>query len=137
MRHMKPRPHTTPVCPCRVMAKIAIAAWIAAGAGAAQSAETVTLEQLLQRAGAYVLGFATHFSNVVTEEQYIQAWTDPRNSLRSSRTAGLTTGGTQPSIHRRELKSDFLLVKLADADEWLPFRDVFEVDKRAVRDRED
>ena len=35
----------------------------------------------------------------------------------------------------RELKADFLLVKIGPAD-WLPFRDVFEVDGSAVRDRE-
>src|SRR6185503_9035702 len=36
---------------------------------------------------------------------------------------------------RRELKSDFLLVKIGPTD-LLPFRDVFEVDGSAVRDRE-
>jgi hypothetical protein len=113
-----------------------VVAFSAAGASA-QSADAVTLEQLLERAGAYVLDFEARFSSVVTEEHYVQESTDARNNLPSSRTAPLTTGGTQPNIRRRELKSDFLLVKLPTFDEWLPFRDVFEVDKRSVRDRED
>jgi hypothetical protein len=113
-----------------------VAAFTAAAAGA-QTADVVTLNQLLQRAGVYVLDFEARFSSVVTEEHYIQESTDARNNLPSSRTAPLTTGGTQPNIRRRELKSDFLLVKLPTFDQWLPFRDVFEVDKRSVRDRED
>ena len=103
----------------------------------AQTTDVVTLEQLLDRAGTYVIGFELRFSNVVTEEQYVQESTDARNNLPASRTAGMIAGGTQPNIRRRELKSDFLLVKLSEADEWLPFRDVFEVDKHLVRDRED
>jgi formylglycine-generating enzyme required for sulfatase activity len=41
-----------------------------------------------------------------------------------------------PASRHRELKSDFLLVKVGPAD-WLPFRDVFEVDGQAIRDRQD
>jgi hypothetical protein len=37
---------------------------------------------------------------------------------------------------RRELVSDFLLVRPSDHDRWLPFRDVFEVDRQRVRDRD-
>jgi hypothetical protein len=114
-----------------------IAVRMTAAARAAQSADVATLERLLERAGAYVLDFETRFSNVVTEERYIQESTDARNNLPSSRTAPLTTGGAQPDIRRRVLVSDFLLVKLPETDGWLPFRDVFEVDKRRVRDRED
>jgi len=36
---------------------------------------------------------------------------------------------------QRELKSDFLFVKVPSSDAWLPFRDVFAVDGRPVRDR--
>ena len=114
-----------------------IAFEISAAVRAAQNADVVTIEQLLERAGAYVVDFEARFSNVVTEERYVQESTDARNNLPASRTAGMITGGTQPNIRRRELKSDFLLVKLSETDERLPFRDVFEVDKRRVRDRED
>jgi hypothetical protein len=36
----------------------------------------------------------------------------------------------------RELKSDLLLVKLGDENFWMQFRDVFEVDRKPVRDRD-
>ena len=45
-------------------------------------------------------------------------------------------GGTRGG-QRRELKSDFLLVLPPDSAVWVPFRDVFEVDGRAVRDRQE
>jgi hypothetical protein len=40
------------------------------------------------------------------------------------------------SARHRELRSDFLLVSLQGSFEWVPFRDVFEVDALPVRDRE-
>ena len=33
------------------------------------------------------------------------------------------------------MRSDLLLVRVPGRDGWLPFRDVYEVDGRAVRDR--
>mgnify|MGYP003694380831 CR=1 FL=1 len=41
----------------------------------------------------------------------------------------------RPASRHRELKSDFLLVKVGPL-EWLPFRDVYEVDGTPIRDRE-
>jgi hypothetical protein len=38
-------------------------------------------------------------------------------------------------VRHRELKSDLLLVRPVGADRWVQFRDVFEVDGRPVRDR--
>jgi sulfatase modifying factor 1 len=119
-----------------------VAARIAAAAGAAQSADAVTLEQLLERAGAYVLGFETRFSNVVTEERYVQESTEaarPGMIIQSTGGRGVPMAPQPiaPNVQRRELVSDFLLVKLSETDMWLPFRDVFEVDKQQVRDRED
>ena len=37
----------------------------------------------------------------------------------------------------RELRSDLLLVKPASEDRWLQFRDVFEVDGKPIRDRDE
>jgi hypothetical protein len=74
------------------------------------------------RAGRYVNTFITRFSNVVAEETYLQE---------------STTGSTSRGGLRRELKSDFLLVLPPDSGLWIPFRDVFEVDGRPVRDREE
>lgn len=117
-----------------------ISASISTTAGEAQRAAVLTLEQLLERAGAYVVDFENRFSNVVTEERYVQESTDaagPRVSTPSSQVRDMTTGNAALRVRRRELVSDFLLVKLSDTNEWLPFRDVFEVDKRRIRDRED
>jgi hypothetical protein len=95
-------------------------------AALAIAAQTVpsTLDALLQRAGAYVVEFETRFSNVVAEEHYFQR---APSSTRSST--------SMPALVRREMRSDFLFVKVPGNDGWLPFRDVFEVDGRPVRDR--
>ena len=75
--------------------------------------------ELVGRAGRYVSTFIDTFSNVVAEETYEQEST-------------WTRGG-----QRRELKSDFLLILPPDSTVWIPFRDVFEVDGRPVRDRQE
>jgi hypothetical protein len=72
-------------------------------------------EALLSRATAYADDFFNRFSNVVVEETYVQ----------------------EREWRRRTLKSDFLLVRLQSSDELFAFRDVFEVDGRPVRDRQD
>jgi hypothetical protein len=92
---------------------------------AAQPPQAVTVDALLQRAGEYITRFEKLFAGIVAEEQYTQT-IPPKNQIN---------GGSWPA--RRELKSDFLLVKVPSEETWLPFRDVFEVDGRAVRDRED
>jgi len=95
-------------------------------------AQEPTREQILQRAGLYVGRFIGQFSNVVAEEVYVQ------DSLG---TLPIITGGRgslasiPPASRHREVKSDFLLVKIGPS-EWLPFRDVYEVDGQKVRDRE-
>ena len=71
----------------------------------------------LQAAARYLDEWETHLGGVVLEESYLQS----------------TSGGTRGS---RRLRSDLALI--ADRDiGWVEFRDVFEVDRRAVRDRED
>jgi hypothetical protein len=90
----------------------------------AQTSEP-SLDSVLTHAGAYVIEFQRRLSGIVSEETYVQ---DVR----------LSTGlGRMPSLApvHRELKSDLLLVKPSGADRWLQFRDVFEVDGRPVRDR--
>ena len=81
------------------------------------AAQTNRGDQLVAQATAYVVDFLSRFSNVVAEERYIQETTSPRR--------------------RRELKSDFLLVKPPGSEEWIQFRDVFEVDDAPVRDRDE
>lgn len=82
-------------------------------------------DRLLLHAGLYVLDFTARFSSVVAEEDYWQI-VQPD-----------TSSGRNIPMQRRRLKSDFLLVKVPSDESWLPFRDVFEVDGRPVRDRQD
>jgi sulfatase modifying factor 1 len=92
-----------------------------------------TLDVLIARGGRYVAQFIDRFSNVVAEERYVQ---DTLGNLPSVALGG--RGGLQqmaPASRHRELKSDFLLVKVGPSD-FLPFRDVFEVDGTPIRDRE-
>ena len=97
--------------------------------GRAQQAFTV--EQLLDRATIYVENLVARFSRVVAEEQYVQEYL--LASVEGSRGSFL---GSPRVAERRTLKSDLLLVKPAGLDQWFTFRDVFEVDARQVRDRE-
>lgn len=88
-------------------------------------AQAVTLESILAHAAWYTVDFVDRFANVVAEETY---WQESTNSR-------ITASGAALSARRRQLKSDFLLVKPEESTDWQPFRDVFEVDGRAVRDR--
>lgn len=92
-------------------------------------ADRISAELLLGRAGWYVQEFIEKFSNVVSEETYLQDSSVPMQS------AALL--GRPGSVARnRILKSDFLLVSVSSAHDWIPFRDVFEVDAQPIRDRE-
>ena len=86
----------------------------------ASAAERATREAELQLVMArlleYVNGYQRQYSALVAEEEY---WQQDRND-------------------RRTLRSDLLLTKPANEQEdWVLFRDVFEVDGDLVRDRED
>jgi hypothetical protein len=76
------------------------------------------LEQLLQKAGRYVVEYESAFSHLVAEETYEQ------------QTRELEGGA------RRHLRSDIVFVTLEWPFPWGAFRDVFEVDGAKVRDRE-
>jgi len=107
---------------------LAAAAWGLAvlASTAAPAAQEPALEAVLARAGAYVVEFQRQLSGVVAEEAYVQNVRTP---------SGTTVRNNQMLPTHRELKSDLLLVKPPGVDRWLQFRDVFEVDGRAVRDR--
>jgi formylglycine-generating enzyme required for sulfatase activity len=93
-------------------------------------AQAPTLDTLLSKGGLYVSQFIERFSNVVAEERYVQDTMGNQPMM-----AGRGLNMLPPASRHRELKSDFLLVKIGES-EWLPFRDVFEVDGTAIRDRE-
>ncbi len=92
------------------------------------SAQEPSLDVVLMRAGAYVVEFQRKLSGVVAEEHYEQTVLNRFSSF----------GRVNPSLpSHRELKSDLLLVKPAGGDRWMEFRDVFEVDGKPVRDRDE
>lgn len=80
-------------------------------------AQSPDIDVLMQRVGSYVHGFIDQFTNVVAEERY------------------------EPDRVRRgngRLRSDFLLVRKPGTDrQFLTFRDVVDVNGRAVRNREE
>ena len=86
------------------------------------------LEAVLIRAGAYVLQLQQQLAGIVAEEDYVQ-------DVKVASGFPSTTRSGLPMVKHRELKSDLLLVRPVNADRWVQFRDVFEVDGRPVRDR--
>ncbi len=83
------------------------------------------LSDILQRAGAYVEDFQRQLSGIVAEETYVQEVVPP---------LGMNAGAGR--LQRRRLRSDLLLVRPEGAVTWVQFRDVFEVEGKPVRDRE-
>lgn len=77
------------------------------------------LTAVLIRAGDYVVRFEHDLATIVAEEQYTQ-----------------DVHGAAAAEHR-ELRSDLLFVRPAGANRYVQFRDVFEVDGRPVRDRDE
>jgi hypothetical protein len=89
-----------------------------------------SLDLVLSRAAAYVQQYEKEFAGVVAEERYEQSSKqggrfDQFGSIRHD------------TAKRRVFRSDLLLVRPEGASSWLQFRDVFEVDGRMVRDRND
>jgi hypothetical protein len=93
---------------------------VSASAAQPRPASTLTLQDVIQRAVAATASFEREFAAVVADEHIVQ---------RATQIALVR------SLSRREMRSDLLLVRLPGQDAWLPFRDVYEVDGRAVRDR--
>ena len=104
---------------------IPIALLLAVAAPWPAAAEEPTLATVLSRAAAYVGEFHRTLSRLIAEEHYTQSW----ETIWSGTRKGATPHGN------RELQSDLLLVKPQGVDDWLQYRDVFEVDGRPVRDR--
>src|SRR6185295_3431893 len=94
-------------------------------------AQTAALDDLLDKASDYVVEYERTFVGVVSEETY-------RQQVRGGR-AGTDLRGflVEAPSQRRDLKSDVLLVRAPAGDRWIQFRDVFEVDGKPLRDRDD
>ena len=125
--------------------------WRAAAVGACAvtwaagtPAQEPSLADVLARASAYVEEYERQFSALVAEEQYFQEVRTTGNPTAAGRPlsrenpGGGSVGSSVGSqIGRRTLRSDYLLVQLGSGAGWVPFRDVFELDGKPVRDRED
>ena len=81
-----------------------------------------SLQTILARVSEYVVRYENTIQGIVAEEHYVQ------DSDKADR----------PFVTHRELKSDLLLVRADGLNfGYVQFRDVFEVDGDAVRDRSD
>jgi hypothetical protein len=88
------------------------------------------------KASLYVQEYEAKFSGLVAEERYEQTLSKLKN--RGTVTSRELVQRTEWALDtKRELKSDYLLVKAPDVPGWLPFRDVFEVDGQKVRERDE
>jgi hypothetical protein len=112
----------------RVVAALALT--IAAATTPVQSRDAAELDDLLDKVGDYVTGYTRSFIGVVAEETY-------RQEVRSRGGSDLRGFPTEGVRQSRTMKSDMLLVRAPAGDRWLQFRDVFEVDGKPVRDREE
>jgi hypothetical protein len=100
---------------------------------AAPAVQQVRAADLLARATDYIAEFVRRFSSVVCDEQYVQE----ASFLPRVTGTGVGKSFDQPTPVRLVLRSEFLLVRREATAEWNTFRDVFEVDGRAVRDRDE
>ena len=96
---------------------------------ATSSAQTPATADVLSHAAAYTARFVETFSNLVATERYIQ-------DVKPANTALRLRWKPVPGSHR-ELRSDFLLLNVGGPLEWRPYRDVYQVDGKPVRDRDD
>ena len=88
-------------------------------------AQEPPLATVLARVADYVADYSKKLAAIVAEEHY-------RQQVISSSRPGRISGR-----QHRELRSDVLLVKPGEGESWLQFRDVFEVDRKPIRDREE
>jgi hypothetical protein len=105
---------------CLMLAALASAALLAAPR---QPPAEPSLTAVLDRAAAYVARFQERLSRVVAEEHYVQDWHSTR-------------AGHARRLAHRELRSDLILMRVGHDTSWTEFRDVFEVDGRAIRPRD-
>jgi hypothetical protein len=119
-----------------VRRSVLFAVALLAGLGAARPrAQQPALEAILARAAEYTTHYMDALSHLVAEERDIQDLFGIQPLVRGSDPyypSDITGTTTQ-----RELRSDVVLVRVGPPVEWRTYRDVFEVDGRPVRDRND
>jgi hypothetical protein len=87
-------------------------------------AQASSATDVLARASAYVETLHAQLAGMVAEERYEQRERGGPNTVPGA-------------VRRRVLQSDFLLFRPEGEQRYYGFRDVFEVDRRAVRDRDE
>jgi hypothetical protein len=96
------------------------------------------LDDLIDRAGRYVVGYESAFWLLAMDEAYVQ-WlerpTNPGSNLSRSNPGGGMVAGRQES--RRVAKADYALVQAGPGRGWLPFRDVLTLNGSEVTFAED
>ncbi len=109
---------------------VLVVALAAAAPLAGARPQTTPFDEILDKATDYVTTYNRTFVGVVAEEVYrqdVKGRTIPNPRGFSTETFG----------EHRNLKSDMLLVRANGSNRWIQFRDVFEVDGKPVRDREE
>ncbi len=106
------------------MRRAAAALIVVAMLATVRAQQDPSLAMVLARAADYVADYQNKLAAIVSEEHY-------RQQVISQSRRGRVDGR-----QHRELRSDVLLVKPGAGDSWLQFRDVFEVDRKPVRDRD-
>lgn len=107
---------------------VAVCVALLAAASSLVQAQEPSLDEVLDRAARYVERFHEELAGIVAEETYLQQIVNSSSNSIFSR---------RPEERERRLRSDLLLIRPADGDRYVEFRDVFEVDGRPVRDREE
>ena len=110
---------------------LALALWAASFGIVAGQAPT--LQEVIDRATAYVADYERAFATLVAEERYAQ---DFRNRTVDLSDPNRSKTALSEMSRSRRLRSSFMLV-LVPGRGFTPFRDVFEVDGKPVRDRDD
>ena len=104
-------------------------------AGARQSRlRGQALEDLLERAGRYVLEYERAFWLLALDEsteQWLERPNNPGSNLtRSNPGGGMLTGGLRA---KHIIRSEYVLVAAGEGRGWVPFRDVISVDGKEQR----
>lgn len=104
------------------------------GTSAVAAQQPPALDAVLARAGTHVGRYAEVMSHLVAEERYVQDLVpeQPRVTTYNYGAVQQVPSGAQ----HRELRSEMALMKTGPGPLWSMYRDVFEVDRRRVRERD-
>ena len=99
-------------------------------------AQTPSLESVLAKAGEYAATYNQAHPVLIAEERYEQLLR-PYGSTRNDLLASDAMLGQMGTPKLRRTRSEFAVVAIPEAQAWLAFRDVFEVDGKALRAEKD